>query len=205
MCGNHDDQYGVRIYTVDNGESTLRRPCTMVTKDEILHSSSVKQAMKDAHLALKKFREINGFGRAIAAPQVGHSIRMVALNLNGKLMSMFNPVIIETSPETFTMWDDCLSFPDLMVSVRRYKSISIVFLDENGEEQSWNHCPQDISELLQHEIDHLNNVLAVDIAERPTKLSSQTHQDSERVASTIPRKDWLDRRAFYNSLVDFGY
>ena len=65
------------------------------------------------------------------------------------------------------MWDDCLSFPDQMACVRRHKSISIAFMDEKGAGKTWINLPKDLSELLQHEIDHLNGVLAIDIAEHP--------------------------------------
>jgi peptide deformylase len=197
-----EHRFGVKIYTIDEGENTLRHPCAFVTKDEIVHNALIQHATADAHLALIKFREQMGFGRAIAAPQVGYSIRMVALNLDGKNMTMFNPTIIETSSETFTMWDDCLSFPDLMVNVRRFKSISISFLDENGIEQTWSKLPQDISELLQHEIDHLNGVLAVDLAEPISKLSNR---DAGETSGIVQRLDWLNNKEYYNTLVDFAY
>jgi peptide deformylase len=57
-----------------------------------------------------------------------------------------------------------MSFPWLMVKVRRHKSISIQYQDEQGCTQEMNHIDQATSELLQHEIDHLDGVLAVDLA-----------------------------------------
>lgn len=189
--------YGVKIYTI--GEAALRTPCKEPSKSEILYSAEVKAAVDDAHLALTKFREKMGFGRAIAAPQVGHSLSMVAMNLHGQRHTLFNPKVIKKSVETFTMWDDCLSFPDLMCCVRRHRSISVCFLNEQAQECQWDDCSQDISELLQHEIDHLEGILAVDKAEKPNGDTSQ------EVQAIVSRKDWLHNRAFYNSLVDFGY
>jgi peptide deformylase len=55
-----------------------------------------------------------------------------------------------------------MSFPWLMVKVQRHKSISITYQDESGQVKEWNHIDQATSELLQHEIDHLDGVLAVD-------------------------------------------
>ncbi|TFH48520.1 MAG: peptide deformylase, partial [Lysobacterales bacterium] len=68
------------------------------------------------------------------------------------------------SPETFTMWDDCMSFPFVLVRVRRHRAISVRFLDDEGQMKEMEKLDQATSELLQHEIDHLNGVLAVDHA-----------------------------------------
>jgi peptide deformylase len=62
------------------------------------------------------------------------------------------------------MWDDCMSFPNLLVRLERYKSISLRFQDEKGEFQEWSNLDVATSELLQHEIDHLDGILAVDRA-----------------------------------------
>ena len=91
------------------------------------------------------------------------------------------------------MWDDCFSFPDIMVRVTRNKEISVRFLDDFGTEQFWEHCSIDLSELLQHEIDHLDGILAVDRA-LPNSLDCQ---------SIIPRSQWLENRSYYDSMVDY--
>jgi peptide deformylase len=77
---------------------------------------------------------------------------------------MVNPEITWCSPETFTMWDDCMSFPSLLVRVRRHRAISVRYLDDEGVTRIMDRLDQATSELLQHEIDHLNGVLAVDHA-----------------------------------------
>jgi peptide deformylase len=61
------------------------------------------------------------------------------------------------------LWDDCFSFPDLMVRVRRSVEITVSFTDEHGGSQTMN-ARNDLSELLQHEIDNLDGILAVDRA-----------------------------------------
>jgi peptide deformylase len=116
------------------------------------------------HATLAAFRRANGFGRAISAPQIGVSQRFIAMNLGAGPLVLINPEIVWTSPETFTMWDDCMSFPSLLVRVRRYQSISVHFLDGHGNPQEWLRLDQATSELLQHEIDHLDGILAVDRA-----------------------------------------
>ncbi|HEY9871344.1 MAG TPA: peptide deformylase [Candidatus Obscuribacterales bacterium] len=113
---------------------------------------------------LEAFRQEHDFGRAIAAPQIGVLRRMIALHLNDRRFVIFNPRIIWHSEETFTMWDDCMCFPSLLVRVRRHKSISVSYRDEDWTEHVWSDVDQPTSELLQHEIDHLDGVLAIDHA-----------------------------------------
>jgi peptide deformylase len=120
--------------------------------------------VKELHQALSAFRQQWGFGRAIAAPQIGINKRFIALNLDGEETTMVNPDIVWRDGETFTMYDDCMCFPTILVRIRRNMSISVKFQNEKGEAQTWEKLPQPLSELLQHEIDHLDGVLALDRA-----------------------------------------
>ncbi len=114
---------------------------------------------------LHDFKERSGFGRAISAVQVGVLKRMVAMNLGGGPFILLNPEITWRSDATFTVWDDCLSVPDVIVRVRRHSSISIDYRDDLFRPRRWNHLPPDLAELVQHELDHLNGVLMTDLAE----------------------------------------
>ncbi|HXT22700.1 MAG TPA: peptide deformylase [Thermoanaerobaculia bacterium] len=122
---------------------------------------------------LAAFRAAHGFGRAIAAPQIGVTRRLVAMDLGdaaypdggrGPLL-LLDPELTWRSDETFTLWDDCMSFPWLLVRVRRHVSVSLRFRDCDGAERRWERVPRALAELLQHELDHLDGVLAVDRAE----------------------------------------
>jgi peptide deformylase len=113
---------------------------------------------------LESFRRNHGFGRAVSAPQIGVPKRFIALNLDGRTRSVVNPEIVWRDPRTFTLWDDCMSFPYLLVRVARNESVSIRFTEESGESRVWERMDRATSELLQHEIDHLDGVLAVDRA-----------------------------------------
>jgi peptide deformylase len=110
-----------------------------------------------------EFRNRYGRGRAIAAPQIGLLKRIICIN-TGKPQVLINPVIEEASDEMMEVWDDCMSFPDLLVKVIRHRRITISFLDVNLENQVW-HLEDDMSELLQHELDHLDGILAISKAE----------------------------------------
>lgn len=143
------------------GDPRLRERSSEVTgvDDALLDEASALCA------TLRAFRERNGFGRAISAIQIGIAKRLIGMNLGGGPFILLNPEIVWRSEETFLVWDDCLSVPDIIVRVRRHASISIRYRDEQFRERRWNTLPPDLSELIQHEMDHLNGVLMTDLAE----------------------------------------
>lgn len=104
------------------------------------------------------FRNKYGAGRAIAAPQLGLLKRIICLNID-KPVAMFNPVLTDLSEEMFEIWDDCMSFPNLLVKVKRHKKLTLVFFDINWQKQTW-YLEDDMAELIQHEYDHLDGILA---------------------------------------------
>ena len=80
------------------------------------------------------------------------------------------------------LWGDCMSFPDLLARVRRHRSCRITFRDLEWKEQVW-HQDGGLSELLQHECDHLDGILAVQRA-AGSKAFALRSQWNRRVAST---------------------
>ncbi|MDX2042266.1 MAG: peptide deformylase [Acidobacteriota bacterium] len=115
---------------------------------------------------LANFRAGHGFGRAIAAPQIGAQRRILFVNMHDGSFGpapLINPQIVRASSQMMELWDDCFSFPELMVRVRRHVEIEVSYLNENGKSQLVI-ARGDLSELLQHEIDHLDGVLATDRA-----------------------------------------
>lgn len=139
---------------------------------------------------LDEFRAKHGFGRAISAPQIGIAQRFIAMNLGRGTFFLVNPVVTARSEETFTMWDDCMSFPDLLVRVRRNASLSLEYADEHGKPHEWRDLGRAESELLQHELDHLDGVLAVDRA-----------LDRE---SLVMRAEYERNRETYEAMVDYA-
>ena len=70
------------------------------------------------------------------------------------------PMLDMMSKEIIELWDDCLCFPNLLVRVRRHKSCRISYQDEEWKKREmW--LDGDLSDLLQHEFDHLDGILAV--------------------------------------------
>jgi len=121
---------------------------------------TAKRVVSDLHDTMMAFRTKYGFGRAIAAPQVGEFYRIIYMNIDGKATAMINPKLEFTGEEKFEMWDDCMSFPGLEVRLERYKNCVISYKD-----LAWKDCvlqlQDDLAELIQHEYDHLDGILAV--------------------------------------------
>lgn len=136
------------------GNPRLYEICDSIKKEE-LHL--VKEWVNDLHSAMEDIRMRFGFGRGIAAPQLGIMKRLFYLNLDRPYI-IINPEIIDPSKDMFELWDDCMSFPNLLVKVKRHQSLTLEYLDENWERQSWKVVGA-IAELIQHEFDHLNGVL----------------------------------------------
>ncbi|HTX17878.1 MAG TPA: peptide deformylase [Bacteroidota bacterium] len=141
------------------GDPILRTKCRPV-KD--VKSSSSRALARDLRDTLNDFRKRRRFGRGIAAPQIGKPVRMIYIKPKG-LGALLNPTITKRSKGTFELWDDCFSFPELLVRVRRYRSIRVTYVDEEGTPRSISATGK-LSELLQHEIDHLDGILALDRA-----------------------------------------
>ncbi|MDT9601082.1 peptide deformylase [Sphingosinicella rhizophila] len=123
---------------------------------------------------LDNFRATFGFGRAISGPQIGIDLRMIAVRMAGWPSIVINPVITWQSADSVTLWDDCMCFPDLLVLVRRSASISLSFtsLDDVVHQRARLNIAE--AELFQHEVDHLNGILAIDRAEGRNALISRS-------------------------------
>jgi peptide deformylase len=137
------------------GDPRLYEVCEEVRKEELPSLQPVVQGMANTIL---EFRAKYGAGRAIAAPQLGVMKRLVVMNIDHPI-AFYNPVLFNESEEMMELWDDCMSFPNLLVRLKRHRFCKMRFRDENWEEQVWD-LKDDLSELLQHEIDHLDGILA---------------------------------------------
>jgi peptide deformylase len=137
------------------GEEALYRVSDAVTAAEL---EGLRPVVQDLHDTMMAFRAQYGCGRAIAAPQIGVFKRLIYLHID-KPTVFVNPVLTGLSDELMTLWDDCMCFPELLVRVRRHRSCTISFLDIEGRRQEW-YLEGDLSELLQHEYDHLDGILA---------------------------------------------
>eukprot|EP01084_Bolivina_argentea_P122475 217024_1 len=186
------------------GDPRLRKVSQKVTLN-LLQNPQFKQDSLTLRKGLQRFRDTYGFGRAIASPQINIHHRMIAMNLYGSYTNLsgmplgnesfliINPEVIDkTNNDTFTLWDDCMSFPDLLVKVSRYRNIAIKWMDIDSNIHEWdfNDIKIDLSELLQHEMDHLDGVLSPDRA-----------LDKD---SIVFRSVYDENKQYFNKQVDYN-
>ena len=120
----------------------------------------MKQVAADLHDTMIDFRNTYGAGRAIAAPQIGVLKRLICMHVGNQSTVFINPTLDNLSDEMIEIWDDCMCFPNLLVKVLRHKSCRISYRNLDWQEEKME-LEDDLSELLQHEYDHLDGILAV--------------------------------------------
>ena len=150
------------------GDPLLYEVCLPVAPDEL---PALRPTIGDMWDTVTAYRLEHGVGRAIAAPQIGLHKRIVFLERvsnaddanNAGITTptpLINPVLSNFSDELVELWDDCFSFPGLLVRVRRHAGCDLTYRDLSWDEHTVR-LDGDLSELLQHECDHLDGVLAV--------------------------------------------
>lgn len=148
---------------VQLGDPLLRERCAPVTDPRAPEVSALAADLSDT---LAHSRATTGYGRGIAAPQVGALHRVVVLRLPSRDYRpwvLVNPSMVERSADTMVVWDACLSFLSIFMQVRRHREVVVRHQDLQGD---WHEVRagelHDESELLQHELDHLDGVLCLD-------------------------------------------
>jgi peptide deformylase len=144
-------EFQIRIYP----EPVLRKRAEPVERfDEELQAfvAAMFQRMRDSQ------------GVGLAAPQVGHRLRILVLNPTGEPgddLALVNPEIVERSGPQTTFEEGCLSFPSIYAEVVRPDRCRVQARDVQGEaiELELEGFP---SRIVQHEYDHLEGVLLVD-------------------------------------------
>jgi peptide deformylase len=140
-------------------------------------SREAEAIFQDLRDTLADFQRVHGFGRGISAVQIGEPKRLIYIELDGRAYCLRNPEYIWQSDAKFRLWDDCFSFPDLLVWVERSEKVRLQYKDETGGVQILEAAGA-FSELVQHEMDHLDGILAVDRAIDQDSLC--TRQEWER-------------------------
>jgi peptide deformylase len=143
------------------GDPVLREIAQPVSNPAAPEIAALVEDLADT---LAYWKQTTGYGRAIAAPQLGVLQRVIFLQLPGtEPWPLVNPEIIERSAEKIVVWDACLSFLSIFMQVERHREIAVRYQDLRGD---WREMrageERNLSELLQHEIDHLDGILALD-------------------------------------------
>ena len=140
------------------GNDDLRK----ISEEVDFNVDPVKQYIENLSDTLYDFQEQKRIGRAIAGPQIGYFKRIIHMETREKKIVMINPHIVMKTQETFEVWDSCFSADVAFFGKTvRHRGITVEYLNENQEKvtETFN---DDLSELFQHEIDHLEGCLFTD-------------------------------------------
>jgi peptide deformylase len=143
------------------GDPLLRKKAAPVENPTARQIQDLVQDLADT---LAHWRAKTGYGRGIAAPQLGVLQRVIFLKLPGaEPWPLINPEIIEHSEENIIVWDACLSFLSIFMQVKRHRQVTVRYQNLSGDTLEFKAGDdRNLSELLQHEIDHLDGILAID-------------------------------------------
>ncbi len=160
---------------VQDGDPVLRQRALAVPKKD-LNSPALKKIIKKMHAALAPEK----YGVAIAAPQVGESLRLFVVS--GRVFKpeepaeqepktkavppdkvYINPEITRASRKKLEESEGCLSVRSVYGTVLRHERVTLKYLDEQGKPQTQNAAGL-LGHIFQHEVDHLNGVLFIDKA-----------------------------------------
>ena len=129
-------------------------------------------------------------GLGLSANQLGLPYRMFVMGghpqiEDGKVRSVFNPLINDVSPESINLKEGCLSFPFLFLSIKRPKWCSVSYTDENGEEV--NETLHGMSaRIFMHENEHMNGYIFTDLVSK-LKLE-RAEKSKQKMIKEIKRR-----------------
>jgi len=117
--------------------------------------------IKELILDMLQTMEKSGNALGLAAPQVGASIRLCIIKLNGKTHILINPKLSSKSWKKEISEEGCLSFPGKFIPIKRSRRVTVKALDKEGKEIVIK-AEGLLARALQHEIDHLDGILFID-------------------------------------------
>lgn len=148
---------------------------TYPTLHEMTLPWDFQNPMVDIHDLLVKMTHTMVINRGIglAAPQIGVPARMFIMRDGEKNIVCVNPEILVLDKKTVKLMEGCLSFPNLLIPVERAESVTVRYMDQNGNVVE-NHFDGILARCFQHELDHLDGICFIkrvskivrDIAER---------------------------------------
>jgi peptide deformylase len=110
---------------------------------------------------------IENGGIGLAAPQVGIPVRAFVMASN-PVIAVFNPILVDSGEEEILLEEGCLSYPGLLLKVKRPKIIKVRFTRPNGEVVTEKYTGM-TARIFLHELDHLDGIVF-------TKKSSYFHK-----------------------------
>jgi len=107
-------------------------------------------------------------GVGLAANQIGVPLRVAVIEVDGRVTELINPEIVRSAGEQLD-WEGCLSIPGYVAEVTRAEKVTVKARDRHGKEFRLRGTEL-LSRALQHEIDHLNGGLYIDLLDSLDEL-----------------------------------
>jgi peptide deformylase len=161
------------IYQI--GESDiLRKPSAAIPISKI-KSREMQEKFRYLKKCLDKYRKLTGYGRGIAAVQIGIPERFSVIYTPQKLLIIVNPKITKRSKKLLKYPEMCMSAIPVIAPVIRPAWIEFDYYDEKGVLNHWNQKDDNdtgrmMNRVFQHEINHMNGVINIDIVKSPKEL-----------------------------------
>jgi peptide deformylase len=105
----------------------------------------------------------NGIG--LAANQLGLPYRAFAMRGHPQNFVCFNPRVVQPSEQQVILEEGCLTYPGLLVKIKRPQHVRVRFTMANGETRTDTFTGM-TARIFQHELDHLDGIKFFDRANR---------------------------------------
>lgn len=161
------------IYQI--GESDiLRKPSVEVPISKI-KSRGMQKKFKFLKKCLLRYRKLTGYGRGIAAVQVGIPEKFSIIYIQEKPIIIANPKITKQSKKLLKYPEMCMSAVPVIAAVIRPAWIEFDYYDEEGLLNHWDQKDDTdtgrmMNRVFQHEIDHMEGVINIDLVKSPKEL-----------------------------------
>ncbi len=126
------------------------------TKRVSRYDASLHRLLDDM---LETMRDAPGVG--LAANQIGVPLRVAVIEIEDRVTELVNPEIVRAAGEQLD-WEGCLSIPGYVAEVTRAEKVTVKARDRHGKEFRVRGTEL-LARALQHEIDHLNGSLYIDL------------------------------------------
>lgn len=121
---------------------------------------------------------IHNKGLGLAANQIGVKYRVLAIT-GEPIRVMFNPIVVDFSPETVLAEEGCLTYPGLFVKVRRQAVVKVRYTQADGDVKTEEFAGL-TARIIQHEIDHLDGITFHDRA-NPFHMEQAKRKQKQRL------------------------
>lgn len=116
-----------------------------------------------AQTLVKFMHEKNALG--VAANQVGNPYRVFAMRGSPENFVCYNPKIVQFSEKSVVLEEGCLSYPGLLVKIKRPEFVRVRFQTPNGDTMTKQFIGMS-ARVFQHEMDHLDGIKFMDRANK---------------------------------------